>query len=261
MTSGRWAGRLSGRTVAVTGAAGGMGRAFALSAAEAGGVVLCLDVDTAGAEATAAEAAQATPGAYARGCDVTDGARVEEVLHEFGDRTGGIDVLVNNAGVSDARQGPLHESDPADWHRVIDVDLHGVYHGARTALGLMVPRRRGKIINIASVWGLVGASGVLALPAYSAAKGAVVNLTRELALQYAPHGIQVNALCPGFVRTGLGAGAYEDPAFIARLVAQVPMGRVAEPVDLCGPLLFLASEDSDYVTGQVLVVDGGYTAR
>lgn len=254
-------GRLAGKSVAVTGAGGGLGRSFALTAAESGAVVLCLDSDGIGAEATAAEAARVTRGAYARTCDVTDAARVEEVLREMHSRTGRLDVLVNNAGVSDARHGPLHESDPAQWHRVIDVDLHGVYHGARSALALMLPQGRGKIVNVASVWGLVGSSGVLALPAYSAAKGAVINLTRELALEYAAHGIQVNALCPGFVRTGLGGGAYDDPAFVARLVEQVPIGRVADPRDLCGPFMFLASSDSDYVTGHALVVDGGYIAR
>jgi NAD(P)-dependent dehydrogenase (short-subunit alcohol dehydrogenase family) len=172
---------------------------------------------------------------------------------------GGLDVLVNNAGIGDPRSVPLHRVRTEHWRRVLAVDLDGVFLCSRAALQVMHAQGSGKIVNIASMFGLAGAR-IAPIPAYSAAKGAVVNLTRELGLQYAGSGIQVNALCPGFVRTGLSGGVYDDPEFLARLRAQVPMGRVAEPAELRGALLMLASAASDYMTGQTLVVDGGCTA-
>ena len=118
-----------------------------------------------------------------------------------------------------------------------------------------------EIVNIASMWGLAGASSIFPVPAYNAAKGAVVNLTRELGLEYAQQGIQVNALCPGFYRTNLGGGGYEDAEFVRAITEFTPMGRVAEAVEIRGPALFLASSASDYMTGQTLVVDGGCMAK
>lgn len=153
----------------------------------------------------------------------------------------------------------LHRVRTADWRRVQAVDLDGVFLCTRAALGVMVPRGRGKIVNVASMYGLHG-SRVAPIAGYAAAKGAVVNLTRELALQYAALGIPVDALCPGFVRTGLSGGVYDDPAFVERLEAEVPMGRIAEPPELRGALLLLASAASDYMTGHALVLDGGVSA-
>ena len=123
----------------------------------------------------------------------------------------------------------------------------------------MVTQQSGKIVNIASMWGLAGSSSVFPAPAYNAAKGAVVNLTRELGLEYAKHGIQVNALCPGFYQTKLGD--YDDPGFISAVTAFIPMGRIAEAAEIKGPALFLASAASDYMTGQTLVTDGGCMAK
>ena len=142
---------------------------------------------------------------------------------------------------------------------MLSVDLEGVFFCAREALKVMAARQSGKIINIASMWGLAGSSSLFPAPAYNAAKGAVVNLTRELGLQYAKQGIQVNALCPGFYRTRLGA--FDDPETVARVEAFIPMGRVAEAADIKGPALFLASAASDYMTGQTLVTDGGCMAK
>jgi NAD(P)-dependent dehydrogenase (short-subunit alcohol dehydrogenase family) len=247
---------LTGRVALVTGAGRGLGREFASVLAAAGATVVCADLDGSAARATAATLGG---GAVGVGLDVTDEDQVGAVLPRVAGELGGLDVLVNNAGIGDPRSVPLHRVRAEHWRQVMAVDLDGVFLCSRAALALMVERGHGKIVNVASMFGLTGAR-ISPIPAYSAAKGAVVNLTRELGLQYATAGIQVNALCPGFVRTGLSGGVYDDPAFLARLEAQVPMGRIAEPAELRGPLLLLASAASDYMTGQVLVVDGGCTA-
>jgi NAD(P)-dependent dehydrogenase (short-subunit alcohol dehydrogenase family) len=246
---------LTGRVAVVTGAGGGLGREFARALADAGAAVACADLDLAAATATADDLGSG----LALSVDVTDEDQVAEMVRRTVSELGGLDVLVNNAGIGDPRSVPLHRVRMEHWRRVLAVDLDGVFLCSRAALQVMHAQGSGKIVNIASMFGLAGAR-IAPIPAYSAAKGAVVNLTRELGLQYAGSGIQVNALCPGFVRTGLSGGVYDDPEFLARLRAQVPMGRVAEPAELRGALLMLASAASDYMTGQTLVVDGGCTA-
>ena len=124
----------------------------------------------------------------------------------------------------------------------------------------MIRQKYGKIINVASVWGLVGSSGLFPVPAYNSAKGAVVNLTRELGLEYAAMGINVNAICPGFYRTALGGGS-DDPEFVKAVEGYVPMGKMAEPEDLKGTAIYLASEASDYMCGQMIVTDGGVFSK
>ena len=250
---------ICGRVALVTGAGGGLGSEFARALAEAGASVACADLDGPAAERVA-EQVRATGGeARAFRVDVTDEQDVTHLLDCVVSGLGGLDVLVNNAGIGDPRVVPLHRVRTDDWRRVLSVDLDGVFLCMRAALGVMVPRRQGKIINVASMYGLHG-SRIAPIAGYSAAKGAVVNLTREVGLQYAALGIQVNALCPGFVRTGLSGGVYDDPVFVERLEAEVPMGRIAEPGELRGALLFLASAASDYMTGQALVIDGGVGA-
>lgn len=250
---------LTGRIAVVTGAGGGLGREFAVALADAGARVACTDVDGTAAKQTADVVRDRGATALDLELDVTSEAAVEEAFGRVDRELGGFDVLVNNAGIGDPRSVPLHRVRTADWQRVLDVDLGGVFLCSRAALRIMVERRAGKIVNVASMFGLSGAR-ISPIPAYSAAKGAVVNLTRELGLQYAATGIQVNALCPGFVRTGLSGGVYADPAFLARLQAQVPMGRIAEPAELTGAMLLLSSGASDYMTGQTLVIDGGCSA-
>lgn len=250
---------LTGKVALVTGAGGGLGAEFAAVMAEAGADVVCGDIDLAAAQATAAQVTRAGRNGLAVRCDV---ARHDEVVSMVQDATaefGHLDVLFNNAGIADPSPAPVHEFDLDGWHRVLDVDLNGVFYCAREVLRVMVRQGSGKIINIASMWGLAGGSSVFPVPAYNAAKGAVVNLTRELGLEYATRGIQVNALCPGFYRTRLGA--YDDPDFLAAVTGFTPMGRVAEAHEIRGPALFLASPASDYMTGQTLVVDGGCMAK
>lgn len=252
---------LTGRVALVTGAGSGLGIEFATVLADAGADVACADLNTAAAEETAALVEKLGRRAVAITTDVSSEEQVTEMVTRTARDLGRLDVLINNAGIADAHPAPVHEFSSADWHQVIDVDLHGVFYSAKAALKVMVPQGNGKIVNIASMWGVTGPSSVFPIPAYAAAKGAVVNLTRELGLEYATAGIQVNALCPGFYRTRLAGGAYDDPGFVEAITAFTPMGRVAEAAEIRGPALFLASAASDYMTGQLLIVDGGCTAK
>ena len=250
---------LTGKVALVTGAGGGLGREFADALAEAGADVACVDLDSEAAAQTAAAVMKHGRCAASIACDVADEQQVATTVATTVRELGRFDILFNNAGVADAPPAPAHEMTSASWHKVIDVDLHGVFYTAREALKVMVGQGSGKIINVASMWGTAGSASIVAMPGYTAAKGAVVNLSRELGLEYAQAGIQVNALCPGFYRTEFGE--YGDPQFVATVSGFTPMGRVAAASEIRGPALFLASAASDFMTGQCLIVDGGCMAK
>jgi NAD(P)-dependent dehydrogenase (short-subunit alcohol dehydrogenase family) len=253
--------RLDGKVALVTGAGSGLGRQFAEVMAEAGADVACADIDAESAKATASAVEGLGRCAAAIGCDVTDEAQVAAMVTRTVEVLGRLDILFNNAGIADPEALLLHEYPTANWRAVLNVDLDGVFFCAREALKVMVGQQSGKIINIASIWGLAGSSSLFPALAYNAAKGAVINLTRELGLEYATQGIQVNALCPGFYRTNLSRGAIDDPQVRDSINAFIPMGRIAEAAEIKGPALFLASAASDYMTGQTLVADGGCLAK
>lgn len=251
---------LEGKVALITGGANGLGLAFAEAMAVAGADVACADIDTKGLDAAVKKIEKIGVTAKAIVCDVTKEADVKEMIKETVDAFGRLDILFNNAGIAEEDPKLLHEYTTEEWNRILAVDLQGVFYCAREALKIMVSQKSGKIINIASVWGLVGSSGLFPVPAYNAAKGAVVNLTRELGLEYASMGINVNAICPGFYRTALGGGS-DDPEFVKGVQGFVPMGKMAEPEDLKGTAIYLASEASDYMCGQVVVTDGGIYAK
>ena len=251
---------LDGKVALVTGAANGLGVSFAEAMAEAGADVACADIDAKGLDGTVDQIQKMGKKAIAIICDVTKEEAVKSMIEKTMDTFGRLDILFNNAGIAEEDPKPLHEYTTEEWNRILAVDLQGVFFCAREALNIMVRQKHGKIINIASVWGLVGSSGLFSVPAYNAAKGAVVNLTRELGLEYAARGINVNAICPGFYRTDLGGGS-EDPEFVKAVEGYVPMGKMAEPEDLKGTAIYLASEASDYMCGQMIVTDGGIHAK
>jgi len=250
---------LDGQVALVTGAAGGLGVAIAEAMAEAGADVGLIDIDSDGLSKTAALVRRMGRRAVELVADVSDEAAVVKAFATMDRSFDRFDILFNNAGIGDPEPKRLHEYSTDAWLRVVGINQHGVFYGAREALKRMVPRHRGKIINVASMWGLAGPSSVFPLPAYAATKGAVVNLTRELALQYAASGINVNAICPGFFRTKLGP--FDDADFLRAITNFTPAGRIAEPEEIKGTAIYLASAASDFVHGLMLVIDGGCLAK
>jgi 2-deoxy-D-gluconate 3-dehydrogenase len=176
---------------------------------------------------------------------------MERAVREWG----GLDVVVNNAGVAGVK--PLAEATPEDWRAVLDVNLTGVFHGCRAAAPHLIAQGRGKVINLASVLGAVGLPGYAL---YAASKGGVMALTRTLAVEWARHNVQVNAIAPGWFVTEMNAAAFADPKIHERLTRDVPMRRTGRLEEI-GPLaVYLASSDSDFMTGQTLFLDGGHSA-
>lgn len=251
---------LEGKVALVTGASGGLGRAFAEAMAEAGADVVCADLRAESLDETVKKIERIGRKGLAVVTDVTKAEDVQDMVRKGVERFGRIDILINNAGIAETPY-PAHDLPVEEWDKVVAVNLRGVFLVAKEVLQVMVKQKEGKVINMGSVWGKVGSSSIVPLPAYTATKGAIINLTRELALEYAPLGIHVNCLAPGFFRSGLGEGAYQNPQFVDMASKTIPMGRIGEPEDLKGSILYLASKASDLVTGHALVIDGGYLAR
>jgi NAD(P)-dependent dehydrogenase (short-subunit alcohol dehydrogenase family) len=249
---------VTGKVALVTGSGSGLGRTMAQTIGDNGGKVVCFDIDVDGLAETKALLEEAGAEALTFAGSVADATAMEAAVAATVTKFGRLDIAIANAGISDPQPALLHETRDESWNKVVDINLNGVFITDRAALRQMMRQGSGKVINIASMWGLAGASGVFPRPAYSATKGAVVNLTRELGLQYAPHGIQVNAICPGFFRT---KGRPRDAKTARRFEEFTPMGRIAEPHEIRGSVLYLASAASDFVTGTALVVDGGCMAK
>lgn len=253
--------RLDGKVALVTGAGSGLGRAFAQALSEAGASVACLDVNLAAAEETAAAL---DTEAIAIAADVTNEPSVIAAFARARTRLGRIDIAFANAGVSENRM-PIADATLEQWQRVIDADLTSVFLTAREAARVMIPQRSGKIVSTASIIGFVSVHDGGQTRAYAAAKAGVVNFTRSLGVELAPHNIQVNAIAPTFTRTNLRRDIFfgetpEARAFRAGVEQRTPMGRLGEPDDFKGVALFLASAASDLMTGFTVAVDGGWLA-
>jgi NAD(P)-dependent dehydrogenase (short-subunit alcohol dehydrogenase family) len=246
---------LAGRIAVVTGAGNGIGQAMAEVFAAEGAVVYVTDRDGVAAEATAATLCAAGHTAHAATVDVTLGQDVGALMRTLEAAHGRIDVLVNNAGLNVLADFRLMSD--AEWVRLREVNLDGVIRVARDGFPLLKASGRGSLVNVASI---MGNRGLRPLAAYSATKGAVAALTRGLAVEYAPHGIRVNTLAPGYVETKLTARALRFPAMRQALIDKTPMGRFGLPEEIARAALFLASDDAAYVTGAELAVDGGMGA-
>jgi NAD(P)-dependent dehydrogenase (short-subunit alcohol dehydrogenase family) len=241
--------RLDGRVAVVTGGNRGLGFAFARALTEAGARVAIAARD---ADRSAGAAAELD--ALAVPLDVTDPGSVEAMVERVTDELGPVDVLVNNAGVCFHR--PALDVPGEEWAQVWDVNVDGVWHCSRAVGAQMVERGRGSIVNIGSISAMI-VNRPQMQPAYNASKAAVHQLTKSLAAEWAPHGVRVNALAPGYTKTEMAP--VDEPRFRRHWIEDAPMERYASPEELGPSLLYLASDASSFVTGSVLVVDGGYT--
>ena len=238
--------RLRDQVCLVTGAASGIGRGIAQRFRAEGGRVIVADRNGPGVAAVAREL-----DGFSVAVDVADSSSVDRMVRTALDAHGRIDVVVNSAGIG--RLASALETTDEDWHEHLAINLTGTFFVCRRVAAEMTARRRGKIINIASIAGIVGYPG---RAAYCVSKAGVVMLTKAMALDCAPH-VQVNAICPGPVRTPLTEAALSDPDARARKIAEVPAERLGLPEDMAGAAVYLASADADFVTGHALVVDGG----
>jgi len=245
---------LAGRAAIVTGGRRGIGRAIALALAEAGADVALGDrvVDDGELEAVAAEVKKLGRRSLAVQADITRKADVDNMVQKTLAELGAVDILVNNAAMN--IRAPLLELNEEGWDRVIDTDLKGYYLCSQAAGRVMVGQKRGNIINIASTAAMYTAPE---MGAYCIAKAGVVMLTRILAVELAQYNIRVNAVAPSMVKTKFSQPLWSDTATLKEIEAGIPLGRLAEPKDIVGSVLFLASEASAYITGHTIVVDGG----
>ena len=250
-------GRLEGKVCVITGAGGGMGRDAAQLFTEQGARVAVADVSLDAAEETAALCADGT--AFAVRVDVADEVGVRDLMAATAKRFGGIDVLYNNAGISPEDDASILETEVDAWQRVQDVNTKGVFLCCKHGIPHLLERGGGSVINVASFVAILGAA--TSQISYTASKGAVLSLSRELAVQFARQGVRVNALCPGPVETPLLLRIFgDDPAAYERRRIHLPMGRLAKPREIVNAALFLASDESSYVNGSTFLVDGGLTA-
>jgi NAD(P)-dependent dehydrogenase (short-subunit alcohol dehydrogenase family) len=250
--------RLEDKVAVITGAGSGIGRVAATIFANEGARVVVADVVSEQAESAVAEIVAAGGVATAFTVDVSDEVQVGAMVRTAVDTYGGLDVLFNNAGIFPDDDGGILDTPPDTWQRVMEVNLKGVWLGCRAAVPAMLDSGGGSIVNVASFVALMGAA--TAQMAYTASKGGVLAMTRELAVEYARQGIRANSICPGPIETPLLAELLADPERRQRRLVHIPIGRFGRPEEIARAALFLASDDASFITGSALVVDGGITA-
>jgi NAD(P)-dependent dehydrogenase (short-subunit alcohol dehydrogenase family) len=248
-------GRLDGKVAVITGAAGGIGREAALLFSEEGARVCVADVSAEAGGQTAAECREA----FFQQVDVTDPESVAAMYGATAERYGGIDVLYNNAGIMPAEDASVLDTEEDAWQRVQDVNTKGVYLCCKHGIPHLLERGGGSVINVASFVALMGAA--TSQISYTASKGAVLSMSRELAVEFGRRGVRVNALCPGPVETPLLMRLFDEtPGALERRLVHLPLGRLAQAKEIAYGALFLASDESSYVNGSTFLVDGGLTA-
>ena len=250
-------GRLEGKVCVITGAGGGMGRDAAILFTEQGARVCAADISTELAEETVKLCAPGT--ALGIAANVADEDDVRRMFAAAKSEFGGVDVIYNNAGISPADDDSILVTETDAWQRVQDVNTKGVFLCCKHGIPYLLERGGGSVINVASFVAILGAA--TSQISYTASKGAVLSMSRELAVQFARQGVRVNALCPGPVETPLLLRIFgDDPAAYERRRIHLPMGRLAKPREIVNAALFLASDESSYVNGATFLVDGGLTA-
>lgn len=248
--------RLQNNIAIVTGAGSGIGRSIARMFAQEGASVVVADKIEENGNITVAEIRSAHGEALFVHTDVSNATSIDALVQKCLDTYGRVDILVNNAGIF--RTAPLHETSEADWDTVLNVNLKGAFLASKRVIPEMLKHGGGKIIHITSIAGLVGFTHA---GPYCASKGGLIALTREMALEYAPHKININCIAPGVIDTAMTKDMLSDPAQKAFLTSATPYPRIGIPEDIAYSALYLASTESDFVNGQTLTVDGGWVAQ
>ena len=248
--------RLKNKIAIITGAGSGIGRGTALAFAREGAKVVVADWEEVTGQETVALVKQQGGEAMFVKVDVSQAADTENMVKQCLAEYGKVDILFNNAGI--VKMGALHETAEADWDQVINVNLKGVFLCSKAVIPQMLKQGKGKIVSTASIAGLVGFNQI---GPYCASKGGIIALTREMAIEYAPKKINVNCIAPGVIKTAMTKDMLNDPATVKGLAASTPYPRLGEPEDIALAAVYLASDESDFVTGEVLVVDGGWIAK
>ncbi len=251
--------RLKDKVAIVTGAGSGIGRATANLFAKEGAKIVAADIEPSLGKELVEQISKNKGTAVQVAVDVSKAEEVKEMIDKCINSFGKLDILFNNAGI-EGPEGLLWENEEEDWNKVIDVNLKGIFLGCKYAIPRMM-KTKGSIINTASELGLVGTTSH---PAYSASKGGVIALTRSLALQCAPYGIRVNCICPGATETPLlnrWIGEKQKKQRTQQVIEEIPLGRLGKPIEIAYAALYLASEESSFTTGSILLIDGGSTAQ
>ncbi len=249
---------LQGQTAVVTGGGNGIGKAVALGLARSGAHVVVMDLEFSAAQSAVSEIVKEGLSAQAICVDVRDETQVDQAMKQAYEHHQRLDILINNAGI--AIRKPTVELSLADWSRVVEVNLTGVFLCARSAARFMIAQGSGAIVNTAPIMGLSG-GGLYPNISYQSTKGAIVNLTRALAVEWALHQIRVNAIAPTWVETDFIKPLMAHPELIEKIKGMTPLGRLAKPQDIVGAVVFLCSPCASMVTGHTLAVDGGFLAQ
>ena len=244
--------RLATKVAIVTGAASGIGLGIARLFIKEGAKVIFSDINRSGKAA----ADSVGKNAIFIECDISNAESVKNLVAKTVQAFGRIDILINNAGI--VHQKPISETSDEDWNAVIDTNLKGPFLLTREVLPTFEKNGKGKIVNIASIAGIIGYEN---LSAYCASKGGIIAMTRSLAIEFAPKKINVNCICPGAIKTGMTKVIEENETMLKQTLMSIPAGRIGDPIDIANAALYLASDESDYVTGASIVVDGGWSVR
>jgi NAD(P)-dependent dehydrogenase (short-subunit alcohol dehydrogenase family) len=244
--------RLSGKVAIVTGAASGIGLGIAQLFVKEGAKVVFSDINESGKAA----ADVAGGNALFIQCDISNTESVKNLIAKTLEALGTINILVNNAGI--VRQNPISETSDEEWNAVINTNLKGPFLLTREVLPTFEKNGQGKIVNTASIAGIIGYEN---LSSYCASKGGIIAMTRALALEFAPKKINVNCICPGAIKTGMTKMIEENETMLKQTLMAIPTGRMGDPIDIANAALYLASDESDYVTGTSIVVDGGWSVH